>query len=454
MSFVAINPATEVVLGEVPLHTADEVEAKLAASAQAFATWRATPIGDRARLMVTAAELLEGEIPVVAELLTSEMGKSFNAARGEVAKCALTMRYFAEHAEAFLAPEMIPTSASRSGVRFDPIGAILAIMPWNFPLWQVIRFAAPTLMAGNVVLVKHAPNVPGAARFIEDLFVRAGFPAGVVTNLFVDVATVGHLIGDPRVAGVTLTGSERAGRAVAEIAGRHLKKCVLELGGSDPFIVGAHADMDLTVPMAVTARVQNNGQACIASKRFIVVRERAEEFISRFSAAMAAVPTGDPMDPETVMGPLVSKSQRDLLAAQVAETVAAGATAAVGGATREGAGYYYPATVLVDVPAGSRAATEELFGPVAVVHVVDDLAAAIALANDTPWGLGGSIWSSDPAEIDAAIEGLDVGVVFANAIVVSMPELPFGGTKASGYGRELSAYGVREFTNIKSFYVA
>ena len=454
MSFVAINPATEVVLGEYPPHSPEEVEARLAASARAFSVWRSTPIGDRARLMVTAAELLEGEIPVVAELLTSEMGKSFNAARGEVAKCALTMRYFAEHAEEFLAPESIPTNASRSGVRFDPIGAILAIMPWNFPLWQVIRFAAPTLMAGNVVLVKHAPNVPGAAQFIEDLFVRAGFPVGVVTNLFVNVDTVGDLIGDSRVAGVTLTGSERAGRAVAEIAGRHLKKCVLELGGSDPFIVGAHADMDLTVPMAVSARVQNNGQACIAAKRFIVVRGRAEEFISRFSEAMAAVPTGDPMDPETVMGPLVSKSQRDLLAAQVAESVAAGARAVAGGAAREGTGYYYPATVLIDVPAGSRAASEELFGPVAVVHVVEDLAAAIALANDTPWGLGGSIWSSDPAEIDAAIEGLDVGVVFANAIVVSMPELPFGGTKASGYGRELSAYGVREFTNIKSFYVA
>ncbi len=454
MSFVAINPATEVVLGEYPPHSPEEVEARLAASARAFSVWRSTPIGDRARLMVTAAELLEGEIPVVAELLTSEMGKSFNAARGEVAKCALTMRYFAEHAEEFLAPESIPTNASRSGVRFDPIGAILAIMPWNFPLWQVIRFAAPTLMAGNVVLVKHAPNVPGAAQFIEDLFVRAGFPVGVVTNLFVNVDTVGDLIGDSRVAGVTLTGSERAGRAVAEIAGRHLKKCVLELGGSDPFIVGAHADMDLTVSMAVSARVQNNGQACIAAKRFIVVRGRAEEFISRFSEAMAAVPTGDPMDPETVMGPLVSKSQRDLLAAQVAESVAAGARAVAGGAAREGTGYYYPATVLIDVPAGSRAASEELFGPVAVVHVVEDLAAAIALANDTPWGLGGSIWSSDPAEIDAAIEGLDVGVVFANAIVVSMPELPFGGTKASGYGRELSAYGVREFTNIKSFYVA
>jgi succinate-semialdehyde dehydrogenase / glutarate-semialdehyde dehydrogenase len=454
MSFIAINPATEIVLGEYPLHSATEIEARLAGAADAFRLWRATSLESRAHLMVSAAELLEGELPVVAELLTSEMGKSFNAARGEVAKCAMTMRYFAEHAAQFLAPEMIETNARRSGVRFDPIGPILAIMPWNFPLWQVIRFAAPTLMAGNVVLVKHAPNVPGAAAFIEDLFVRAGFPAGVVTNVFADVDTVATIIADSRVAGVTLTGSERAGRAVAEIAGRHLKKCVLELGGSDPFIVGAHADMDLTVPMAVTARVQNNGQACIASKRFIVLRERADEFITRFSQEMAAVPTGDPMDPETVMGPLVSKPQRDLLAAQVADSLAAGATAAVGGVAPTGTGYYYPATVLVDVPAHARAATEELFGPVAVVHVVDDLAAAIDLANDTPWGLGGSIWSNDEAEIDAAIEGLDVGVVFANAIVVSMPELPFGGTKNSGYGRELSAFGVREFTNVKSFYVA
>ncbi len=454
MSFIAVNPATEIVLGEYPLHSDAELEARLSGAAEAFRTWRALPIPERARLMVGAAELLEGELPVVAELLTSEMGKSFNAARGEVAKCAMTMRYFAEHAASFLAPETIPTSASRSGVRFEPLGPILAIMPWNFPLWQVIRFAAPTLMAGNVVLIKHAPNVPGSAAFIEELFVRAGFPAGVVTNLFIDVERVERVIADDRVTGVTITGSERAGRAVAEAAGRHLKKCVLELGGSDAFIVAAHADMDRAVPAAVTARVQNNGQACIASKRFIVVAERAEEFIRRFSAAMAEVPVGDPMDPETVMGPLVSASQRELLAAQVSESVAAGATIAAQSGDGRQSGYYFPATVLLDVPAGSRAAREELFGPVAVVHVVEDLAAAIARANDTPWGLGGSIWSEDDAEIDAAIEGLDVGVVFANAVVASMPELPFGGTKNSGYGRELSGYGLREFTNVKSYFVA
>ena len=327
-------------------------------------------------------------------------------------------------------------------------------MPWNFPLWQVVRFAAPTIMAGNVVVVKHAPNVPGCASYIEDLFRRAGFEPGVLTNLFVEVDAIADIIGDVRIAGVTLTGSERAGRSVAELAGRNLKKCVLELGGSDAFIVGAAADLDFTVPMAVTARVQNNGQACIASKRFIVLRERARDFIDRFTAAMADVPTGDPMDPSNVMGPLVSKSQLDLLDEQVSSSVADGARLHTGGAALEGPGLYYPATVLTDVPDNSRAGCEELFGPVAVVHVVEDLVEAIALANATPWGLGASIWSTDRAEIDAVITGVDVGMVFANALVVSMPELPFGGTKNSGFGRELAQYGVREFTNAKSFYVA
>jgi succinate-semialdehyde dehydrogenase/glutarate-semialdehyde dehydrogenase len=454
MPFVSINPTTEEFIAEYPVATPADVDAALERAHRAFASWRTTPFSERAHAMVRAAELLEGEVPVIAALMTSEMGKSFNAARGEVVKCALTMRYFAEHAEEFLATEMIATSGSRSGVRFDPVGAILAIMPWNFPLWQVVRFAAPTLMAGNVVVVKHAPNVPGSAEYLTDLFVRAGFPEGVVTNLFVEVDAIGDIIADPRIAGVTLTGSERAGRAVAEIAGRHLKKCVLELGGSDAFIVGARADLDLAVPMAVTARVQNNGQACIAAKRFIVVRERATEFIERFSAAMAAVPTGDPMDPEVVLGPLVSKAQLDLLNAQVSSSVAAGATVHAGGAPLAREGYFYPATVLSAVPSTSRAALEELFGPVAAVHVVDDLSAAIALANDTPWGLGGSIWSTDDAEIDQAIAGIDAGMVFANAVVVSMPELPFGGTKNSGYGRELSSFGTREFTNVKSFFVA
>jgi len=330
----------------------------------------------------------------------------------------------------------------------------LAVMPWNYPLWQFIRVAAPTVMAGNVMVLKHASNVPGCAKFIEDLFTRSGFPKGVVTTLFVSHDQIPRIIADPRIAAVTLTGSDRAGRSVAEIAGQHLKKSVLELGGSDPFIVASSADMDATVPLAVTARLQNNGQSCIASKRFIVVRERADEFIQKFVDAMAAVPTGDPMDPATVLGPVVSRGQLDELTAQVADSIAKGAVARTGGAPLARRGYYFPATVLTDVPTDSRAGSEELFGPVAVVEVVDDLDAAIAFANATPWGLGGAIHATDQKEIDAAIAGLDVGMVFANSIVASMPELPFGGTKESGFGRELGEFGVREFTNVKSFYVA
>jgi succinate-semialdehyde dehydrogenase/glutarate-semialdehyde dehydrogenase len=364
------------------------------------------------------------------------------------------MRYYAQHAPSMLEDEIIASRASSSGVRYESIGPILAIMPWNFPLWQVVRFCVPTLMAGNVVLVKHAPNVPGCALYLEDLFARAGFVKGAVTNLFAELEQLPAIIADPRVAGVTITGSERAGRAVAELAGRHLKKCVLELGGSDPFIVGASADMDHTVTHAVTARIQNNGQACIAAKRYVVVAERSEEFVERFVNEMARVTIGDPMEPATDLGPLVSRAQLELLNAQVLSSVAQGAVVRTGGAPLSRSGYFYPATVLTEVPIQSRAANEELFGPVAVVQVARDLEDAIDLANATPWGLSASIWADDPREIRAVIEGLDVGMVFANAIVASMPELPFGGTKNSGYGRELSVSGLREFTNAKTYYVA
>ncbi|MGC8498517.1 MAG: NAD-dependent succinate-semialdehyde dehydrogenase [Acidimicrobiales bacterium] len=454
MPFISSNPATGEILAEYPVASAAELEARLGTAGAAFRTWRATSIEDRALVMTRAAELIESEIPVIGEMLTREMGKTFAAAKGEASKCALAMRYFAQNAARFLAPEAVAAGGRRSGVRFDPVGPILAIMPWNFPLWQVVRFGVPTIMAGNVVLLKHAPNVPTSAQFLEDLFTRSGFPAGVLTNLFVEVDIVGELIADPRVAGVTLTGSERAGRSVASLAGAHLKKCVLELGGSDPFVVAAHADLDLAVSQAVIGRIQNNGQACIAAKRFIVVRDRADEFLDRFAAAMAAVRTGDPMDPEVELGPLVSRPQLDQLAAQVASSVAAGAVVRTGGSVLDRPGFYYAPTVLSDVPADSRAGCEELFGPVATVNVADDLEHAIALANDSPWGLGGSIWSTDDAEIDQAIEGLECGVVFANGIVASMPELPFGGTKNSGFGRELSVWGVREFTNVKSFHVS
>lgn len=454
MPFVAVNPSTEELIASYESMSDNGLDQALERASIAFAAWRTKELKDRAEMMTRAAELLEGEIPVAAELMTREMGKTFAAAKGEAAKCAMTMRYFAEHASLFLETEFIATSASRSGVLYEPTGPLLAIMPWNFPFWQVVRFAAPNLMAGNVVLLKHAPNVPGCALYLEDLFMRAGMPLGVFTNLFVELDQVSTLIADERVRGVTVTGSERAGRSVAELAGKSLKKCVLELGGSDPFIIASSADMERTVPLAVTARVQNNGQACIAAKRFIVVEDRSDEFLEKFVREMSAVPMGDPMDPSTVLGPLVSKTQLDILDAQVSTSIDAGADVRTGGTPRSGRGYFYPATVLTNVPAQSRAGCEELFGPVAVVRVAKDLDDAIDIANATPWGLAGSIWASDAREVEVALERLDVGMVFANAMVASMPELPFGGTKHSGFGRELSHQGMREFTNAKSFYVA
>jgi succinate-semialdehyde dehydrogenase / glutarate-semialdehyde dehydrogenase len=366
----------------------------------------------------------------------------------------MALRYFAEHAEALLAPEEIKTTASKSGIRYEPLGPVLAIMPWNFPLWQVIRFAAPNLMAGNVGLLKHASNVGGTAAYLEGLFLRAGCPEGVFTNLFVDVATVKEVIADPRVVAVTLTGSEMAGRSVAAQAGAHLKKSVMELGGSDAFVVAGSADLDVAIPSAVTARLQNNGQSCIAAKRFIVVTDRYDEFLERFTDAMASVVAGDPMVPATVLGPVVSAAQREELEAQVDDALAQGSTATTGGKRLDGPGWFYPPTVLTDVTPESRAGREELFGPVAVVHRARDLATAIALANATPWGLGGSVWATDTAEVDFALRAMEAGMVFANAVVVSTPELPFGGIKTSGFGRELSEIGIREFTNVKTIFQA
>ena len=454
MPFISINPTTEDVNASYDSHSDEHVQAEIGRAHGAFDSWKKLSFADRAVFMVRAAELLESEIPVVAELMSSEMGKTFAAAKGEAAKCASTMRYYAEHAESLLQTQSVKTPAKNSGVRYDPTGALFGVMPWNFPLWQITRFVVPNMMAGNVVLIKHAPNVPGCAKYMSDLFTRAGFPSGIYTNLFVEIEQVEAIIADPRIQGVTLTGSERAGRSVAALAGKYLKKCVLELGGSDPFIVASSADMDHTIPLAVTARVQNNGQACIAAKRFIVVKDRAEEFTTKFSEAMKAVPVGSPMEPTTVLGPLVNKSQYELITAQVADSISKGAVVHAGGAPLEGKGYFYPATVLSSVPSTSRAGCEELFGPVAVVHVVEDLAAAIELANATPWGLGAMIYATDEKEIHQAIVGIDAGMVFANANVASMPELPFGGTKSSGFGRELGANGIREFMNAKTFYVA
>ncbi len=454
MPFASTNPATGEQLESFPTLTAPELEAKLAAASAAFAEFRRTSFAERSRLLVSLADLMEGELPDIARTVTTEMGKTFASAKGEVSKCALGLRWCAENGEAALADQVVVTSGSRSMVHYQPLGPVLAVMPWNFPLWQVIRFAGPAFMAGNVGLLKHAPNVPRTALTLESLFRRAGFPEGAFTNLFIETETVAQVIADPRVAAVTLTGSERAGRSVAALAGDALKKSVLELGGSDPFVVLGSADLERAIPAAVQGRIQNAGQSCIAAKRFVVVDSVADEFTTRFCAAMEAVVVGDPFDPATEMGPLVTEAQRDGLAAQVDDARKQGAQVLCGGEVSDQPGWFYPATVLTGVVPGMRAATEELFGPVAVVTRVPDLDAAIAVANDTTFGLGASVWTTDPAEQQRCIEEIESGQVFVNAMVVSMPELPFGGVKRSGFGRELSWLGFHEFCNAKSVFVA
>ncbi len=454
MPFATINPATGKTEKEFPAHTPEEVEAILDRAVAAFAEYKKTTYAERSRHLVTAAELLEGEVPDLARILTTEMGKTFAAAKAEVSKCAVGLRWFADNAEALLADEPIATTGSTSYVHYQPIGAVLAIMPWNFPLWQVIRFAAPALMVGNVGLLKHASNVPQTALALEDLFRRAGLPDGVFTNLFVPSRDIAELIHDPRIAAVTLTGSEPAGMSVAAAAGDALKKTVLELGGSDPFIVLASADLDATVRTAVTARVQNNGQSCIAAKRFIVTDAVADEFESRFIEAMDELVVGDPFDPATNIGPIVTEVQRDELVGQVEEARRQGATVHAGATLPDGDGWWFPPTVLSGITTDMAVAQEEIFGPVAMVIRVRDVDAAIKAANATTFGLGSSVWGNDQAEIRQCIEGIEAGAVFVNAMVASMPELPFGGIKRSGYGRELSELGLKEFTNAKTVYVA
>jgi succinate-semialdehyde dehydrogenase/glutarate-semialdehyde dehydrogenase len=404
--------------------------------------------------MRAAADLYDAEQPDIARVLTTEMGKTYGAAKAEVAKCALCMRWYADHAEGYLADEVVESGAGRSLIRFEPLGPVLAVMPWNFPLWQVVRFAAPALMAGNVGLLKHASNVPQAALLLEDVFRRAGFPDGAFATLLVPSGDVAGLIADDRIVAVTLTGSEAAGRSVGEAAGKALKKCVLELGGSDPFVILASADVERAAQMAATARVLNNGQSCIAAKRFVVVDAVADRFIAKFIDAMAGLRVGDPFDPATDVGPLVSEAQRDETASQVDDARKLGAVVACGGEVPDGAGWFYPPTVLTGVTPGMRAYDEELFGPVAVVEPVADIDEAIAVANRTTFGLGSSVWATDPEEQRRCIEEIEAGMVFVNATVGSTPELPFGGIKRSGYGRELSYLGIREFCNAKSVWVA
>ena len=453
MSYATINPATGQTEKTFPAHTPAEVEALLQQAFDTFLEYRTTSFAERARHLINAADLFEGEGPDIARIVTTEMGKTFAAARAEASKCAMGLRWFAEHAEALLADQPIATGASRSYVHYQPIGPVLAIMPWNFPLWQVVRFAAPALMVGNVGLLKHASNVPQTALLLEDIFRRAGLPTGAFTNLFIESKDIAALIEDPRIAAVTLTGSEKAGMSVASTAGHALKKSVLELGGSDPFIVLASADLDDAVRTAVTARVQNNGQSCIAAKRFIVVEPVADEFLQRFTAAMDALVVGDPFDPATQVGPIVSEAQRAELLGQIEEARTQGAVVHGGGEPLEGPGWYLKPTVLSGVTADMPVAQEELFGPVAIVERVPDLDAALEVANSTTFGLGSSVWTNDEEEQRRCIDELEAGAVFVNAMVVSMPELPFGGIKRSGFGRELSELGLKEFTNAKTVWI-
>jgi succinate-semialdehyde dehydrogenase/glutarate-semialdehyde dehydrogenase len=450
MAIATIDPTTGKTLRTFTAHSPEEVEARLRLSAETFRTYRHTSLVDRKRWLAKAAELLDTEAAHFGRIMTQEMGKPFEAARAESQKCATACRYYVEHGEAYLRDEPIDVGGDRGYVRYEPLGPVLAIMPWNFPFWQVIRFAAPALMAGNVGLLKHAHNVPQCALALEELFLRAGFPRGAFQTLLIETGDIARVIEDPRVRAVTLTGSEGAGRAVGGQAGRALKKVVLELGGSDPFIVMPSAKLDLAVETAVKARLINNGQSCIAAKRFIVHEAIYPEFERRFVERMGRAVVGDPMDPKTEVGPLANESIRQGLHAQVEKSVAAGAKLRVGGKLPPGPGTYYPPTVLAEPPPGSPAACEEMFGPVAVLFKAKDARHAIELANDSPYGLGASVWTHDEAEARQFIDGIESGMVFVNAMVASDPRLPFGGVKNSGHGRELALHGLREFLNAKT----
>ena len=453
MPIATIDPATGRTLRTFPPLTADELETRLQCAADAFRRHRRTAFADRRRMMLEAARILESEKEAFGRLMVTEMGKPIKAAVEEAAKSALGCRYYAENAERFLADEVVETSASRSWVAYQPIGPVLAIMPWNFPFWQVFRFAAPALMAGNVGLLKHASNVPQCALAIEDIFRRAGFAEGCFQTLLVETDHVQAIIDDPRVAAVTLTGSTGAGSHVASAAGRAIKKSVLELGGSDPFIVMSSADLEAAVTTAVKARAINNGQSCIAAKRFIVAEPIADEFERRYVAGFEALRVGDPMDPATDVGPLATESQVRTIAEQVERSVAAGARVLTGGKRLERPGYWYAPTVLTGVTAESPAYHDEVFGPVAILFRARTLDEAIRLANDTPFGLGASAWTNDPAERTRLVDELEAGMVFINAMVASDPRVPFGGVKRSGYGRELSWQGIREFVNAKTVWL-
>ena len=454
MSIDSINPATGMVLKRFEPLSPEEVDRRLDAAAAAFRTWRATPFSERAARLTRAAEVLEAEKKRFGELMTLEMGKPIGSAVAEAEKCAWACRYYAENAERFLADEPVETDASRSFVRYQPLGTVLAVMPWNFPFWQVFRFAAPALMAGNTGLLKHASNVPQCALAIADIFDRAGYPKGVFQTLLIGASRVGALVADPRIHAVTLTGSEGAGVSIGRAAGAEIKKVVLELGGSDPFLVMPSANLEAAASTAVKARTINNGQSCIAAKRFLVHRDVAADFERRFVEKMAALTIGDPIDPSTEIGPLATPAIRDEVDALVKKTVAAGARLLLGGKPLDRPGNFYAPTVLADVPPDSAGAREEIFGPVATLFRFGTLEEGIALANATRFGLGAAAWTDDAAEREKLIDGIEAGAVFINGLVKSDPRLPFGGIKKSGFGRELSQHGIREFVNVKTVWVA
>ncbi|MFC5947006.1 NAD-dependent succinate-semialdehyde dehydrogenase [Pseudonocardia lutea] len=453
MAIATTDPSTGETIRTFDPLTEDQLGMRIIASSHAFTHWRDTPMDRRAALFRDLAALLDEEAEELGRIATQEVGKTLASAVAEVHKCAKGCRYYADNAEAMLADQPHDVPGARVVTRYEPLGPVLAVMPWNFPYWQVFRFAAPALMAGNTGLLKHASNVPQCALAIEDAFVRAGFPEKVFQTLLVGSSEIERIIGDDRVRAVTLTGSEAAGRAVAAAAGKEIKTSVLELGGSDPFVVMPSADLDEAVRNAVASRTLNNGQSCINAKRFIVHTDIADEFTRRLGEAMAALTVGDPRDEDTDVGPLSSGDAVKTLDQQVRDTVAAGATLVTGGEPGGGPGFYYPPTVLADIPDGSPAHREELFGPVASVWRARDLDDAIRIANDSTFGLGGSVWTTDPDEQQRLVRGIETGMIYVNRMTESTPEVPFGGTKNSGYGRELAQFGPRTFVNAKTVWI-
>ena len=453
MPIASINPATGETMKTFESLDANQIEQKLQTARETFRAYRNTSFAERAEWLSRAAQILETEKREFAKLMTTEMGKPIKGAISEVEKCAWVCRYYAETAQDHMADQLVETDATKSYVKFQPLGVILAVMPWNFPFWQVFRFAAPALMAGNTGLLKHASNVPQCALAIEDIFRRAGFPDGAFQTMLVGSDAVQKILEDPRVAAATLTGSEPAGRSVAGIAGSQIKKTVLELGGSDPFIVMPSAPIDESVVTAVKSRTINNGQSCIAAKRFIVAAEIYDEFERKFVAAMKDLKVGDPMNESTDVGPLATEQILNDVAEQVNVSVASGALVLTGGKKIERKGNFYEPTVLANIPKDSPAYSEEIFGPVAMLFRVRGIDEAIALANDTSFGLGAAAWTNDPHEQLRFVDELEAGCVFINAMVASDPRLPFGGVKNSGYGRELGEFGIREFVNIKTVWI-